>query len=188
LTSAVLVGVLLAGIAVAGHRQSPDQIIKSPPPRPGSASTPTTGAEVCTAADMKHLGLAAMPPPERVAKVDVSQIAELEPPEPDARPLVSAATVWAKAKIALTRGASYRLLLAVYTGPYPSGPDLLVGRQLAWVAVSDHVAIDVRAVSYPYGPGRRIRQPCYFGTRLDVFDARTGKHLTSSVTAESLRL
>jgi hypothetical protein len=78
--------------------------------------------------------------------------------------------------------------LAVYSGPYPSPtPDLLVSQQLAWVAVSDHIPVGMRGVSYPHLPGESspvTRPPCHFGKRFDVFDARTGKHLTSSVTGE----
>jgi hypothetical protein len=181
-TSALLIVIVLVGAAIAGHRHSPDVVATGPPP----SSTPSTTTAVCTDADLTSRGLAPMPRAERVTKTELSTAAEIEPPTPGAHPFVTAESVWRRAKTALTPTTSYQLLLAVYTGPYPSAtPQPHVNRVLTWVVVRRHFPVDTRAVSYPVPPGHGslTRPPCYFGTRYDVFDARTGTHLASSVTS-----
>jgi hypothetical protein len=185
IASALLVVIVLIGAAIAGHNQSPGRISTGPPPTPSTRTHPTTASGVCTVGDLQSHGRAPMPRAERVTKTEVSTGAELEPPESTGSPVrVSPASVWQRAEVALTPTTTYQLLLAVYTGPYPSPtPRPQVDEVLAWVVVRRHYPIDVRARSFvpPLGTGSVAPPPCFFGTQYDVFDARTGRHLATSV-------
>jgi hypothetical protein len=173
-----IVTTVFAGIAVAGHRHAPDYVVVTP----GPSSTPTT-SQMCTEADLTPVGSPPMPRPERIVKTQMTGTAELEPPAPDAHPLVSPQAIWRRANVAATKSTSYRLLLTIYTGPFPSdAPEPRVGRVLSWVVASHHVPSVFRGPR-PLIPGTTTpRPPCTFVDRFDVFDARTGRHLSTNQT------
>ena len=187
LTSAALIAVLFAGIAIAGQRQAPPGIATGPRPTTTSASVHTSAphatSEVCTEADFRAVGDVSMPTPARVTKTRVfdSGRVRLDPPPASPQPAVPASAAWAALHGVAYRAATYEIVLTSYNGYVPSQlgfPDNW--NRLAWVVIGHRVPW--RMHGGPPLPGvTTVPGPaCTFATQLFLVDANTGRELEES--------
>jgi hypothetical protein len=190
-TTAALVAILSAGIALAGHHQTPHDIATGPPSTLESTSTSTststspTTAAVCTEADLRTYGPLPMPVPTRITATRVyeSGMERLDPPPAGAQPRVSASAVWAQRHGSGYRVATYEIVLTSYSAFAPSTGGVPENwHRLMWVVIGHHVPSVQRGGPFAGSGATTVPQPaCFFATGLTLFDANSGQELESMI-------
>ena len=179
-TTTALVVVVAAGIALAGHHQTPHDIATGPRPSTPPATAPPTTSGVCTQADLSAGPSVPMPAPTRITATRGYRLvfARLDPPPAGVQPRVPAAQIWAASHGNTYRAARYELVLTSYSAFVPSkGGVPEFWHRLMWVVIGSHVPFSPE-ISRPFGGGTTVPPPeCYFGHQLFLFDANTGQQL-----------